>query len=377
MSTRAGMPRQAAIAINDMLDTCGQLQPGQHVLILQHVDGLYGGPNRIDEQTVAWLEAAVQQRGAHPTVLWIDEPARPHAWRVPPAVKAALEGTDVLINNSFDLPNEEILELRDLIGQRGIIMVRNFATTAPLLASAWAQTPHELVSRIRYQTALLFQEGQPWRLTHPNGTHLEGTIGAPRGSSRYAEWRGNSRPFPEWVHPPVTLIDTEGLLVFDRMLSWWSRYIGIPPFFSEPIRLTIEKGRITKFEGGDEAEALRRFLASLAERFGDAVYEVPALHSGIHPQAAVEPHQCPDPAKRRWVEHSHTSNIHFHLGNVQNRPGWPYMLHVTGDVRGATFQVGDTIVHDNGRLVTLDDPEVRAVAERYPDRPGLTPGPWR
>jgi tetrathionate reductase subunit B len=40
------------------------------------------------------------------------------------------------------------------------------------------------------------------------------------------------------------------------MLSWWSRYIGIPPFFENPIELTIEESRITAVEGGYEAPCI-------------------------------------------------------------------------------------------------------------------------
>jgi hypothetical protein len=70
--TLAPMPREVAITIDDMLTNCGQITPGQHVVILSHVDGLHGGPNLVDEQAVTWLQTAVQLRGAHPSVLWID-----------------------------------------------------------------------------------------------------------------------------------------------------------------------------------------------------------------------------------------------------------------------------------------------------------------
>jgi len=43
------------------------------------------------------------------------------------------------------------------------------------------------------------------------------------------------------------------------------RYIGIDPFFKEPIRLTIQEGRIKRFEGGNEAKLLQRFLAVIGE----------------------------------------------------------------------------------------------------------------
>jgi hypothetical protein len=349
-------------------------------LILAQIDGLYGGDNLVDDQAISWIQAAVQHRGANASVLWIDEPARPHAWRLPPVVKAALSRCDVLINHSFDLVHEEIVEFRDLISELGFIMVRNFATTAPLLCTAWAQTPHELVSEIRYQASVPFKVGVPWLLTDDNGTHLEGKIVQsvfslfPTYTTRRFEV-GGYRPWPEWVIPPIDTTEASGTVIFDRMLSWWSRYIGISPYFDEPIRLTVENCRITKIEGGREADALKRFLKEMVKRLGDSVYAFTAIHCGVHPQANVGPHQCPSLIYRRVIEHSHASNIHFHIGAPPPTQGYPYWLHCTGDIRTATWRVGDTLVHDRGRLTALDHPQVLAVAAKYPGRPGLGPEP--
>ena len=48
----------------------------------------------------------------------------------------------------------------------------------------------------------------------------------------------------------------------------------------------------------------------------------------------------------------------------------PYWVHITGDIRNATFKVGDALIHDRGYLTVLDHPSVRAVAAKYPGRPG-------
>ena len=130
-----------------------------------------------------------------------------------------------------------------------------------------------------------------------------------------------------------------------------------------------------EIKGGDEADALRRFLASMGERLGDGVYDFNCLHFGVHPQAAVAPHQCPNILYRRVIEHSHSSNIHVHIGAPPPTPGYPYWMHCTGDIRTATFRVGDTLVHDRGHLTALDHPAVLATAEKYPGRPGLEPEP--
>jgi len=383
MVTAQGMPKAAGVAIGDLLDHCARVESGQEVLILAHRDGLYGGDNLVDEACISWLQAAVQARGANASVLWIEEAARPHAWRVPPVVKAALTACDVLINHSFDIVFEEMVELKQFLWQNQILMVRNFATTAPLLCTAWAGTPHELVSEIRYQAAVPFQAGVNWELTDDNGTHLRGRIEPPYNPNHpwfktytiRREDGGAYRPWPEWVVPPIYLSGTSGILIFDRMLSWWSRYIGISPYFVEPIRLTIEEGRIKDIAGGNEAAALRQFLASMVARVGEGVYDFRCLHFGVHPQAAVGPHQCPNPLYQRLIEHAHTSNIHFHIGAPPATERYPYWMHCTGDIRQATFRVGDTLVHDRGHLTALDQPEVRAVAAKYPGRPGVEPTP--
>jgi hypothetical protein len=46
-------------------------------------------------------------------------------------------------------------------------------------------------------------------------------------------------------------------------------------------------------------------------------------------------------------------------------------MHCTGDIRSATFKIGDTLVQDKGRLTVLDSPIIRAIAAKYPGRPGV------
>lgn len=378
MTEHALIPRTASIAIGDMLDNCALLQPGQRVLIMAHIDGLHGGDNLVDEQVINWISAAVQERGAYPSILWVDEPFEPYVWKMPKIAKAALAGADILINNSFDITIEEVQELREGLMSSNCVMVRNFATTTPLMTSAYAQTPHELVCQIRYQVGAMFEEGAPYTLSDANGTHLEGRIGAPLTVMPWTQWRSETsyRPFPEWVHPPVNINDTSGELIFDRSLSWWTRYVGLPPFFSAPVRATVEGGIIKRFEGGAEAETLTSFFKWLSNRFGQDVMKLSACHSGVHPNA-VPPDQIVDQTYRRLIEHQYTSNIHFHLGDILGNPDWPAnMLHLTGDIRKPTWQVNGEMVHVDGNLTALEHPEVKAVAAKYPDRPGLPKDAW-
>ena len=381
MMEAMGIPGGAATAINDLLDNCSEIEPGDEVVLAAQIDGLYGGDNLVDPQAIAWIQGAIQSRGANPSILWIDEPPKLHAWRVPPVFMAALKTCVVFINHSYNLTVEELKTIQEAAIDYNTTLVRNYATTPGLLGSVWAQTPYELVSEIRYQACVPFESGgMPFQITDDRGTHIEGMV-APPSHPRFPTYmrRRNEgpgyRPFPEWVFPPINVKDTSGVVVFDRMLSWWSRYIGISPVFRDPICLTIEKNRITKIEGKDEADALRRFLKSMEPKLGDSVYDFPEIHSGVHPQAVVSPQQCDHPIIRRVVDHSDACNIHFHIGAPWPRPEYPYWLHITGDLRTATWRVGDQLIHDKGHLIALDHPKVKAIAEKYPDRPGLTPWP--
>ena len=176
MGHQLGIPKAALISIGDMLDNCAKIKPGQEVLILAYIDGLYGGDNLVDEQAISWIQSAVQARGANASILWIDEPAVVHEWRFPPVVKAAMAGCDVMICHSMNLVTEEIAEFRNYLEEKKVWMVRNMAPTSVLLCSDWAQTPYELVSEIRHQSAKPFTHLAPWVMTDDHGTHLEGLI---------------------------------------------------------------------------------------------------------------------------------------------------------------------------------------------------------
>jgi hypothetical protein len=381
MSAAPGIPKVASMAINDFLDNCVKVESGQEIVLLAHVDGLYGGDNVVDQDAMGWIQSGIAARGANPTIVWVDEPMKPHAWRVPPAAKAAIKASDLLILNSLDLEIEEIVEMKDLAFVDHIPHIRNFATTAPLLCTAWARTPYKLVSQIRHEAGAAFVPGQPLEMWDDAGTQLTATV-LPSDFPlfpTYDVWRhengGYYRPWPEWVFPPVNLTEVNGTCVFDCMLSYWSRFIGISPYFDARIKLTIEHSRIVDIEGGEEAKALKRFLEKMHEPLGDQVYRFDHLHGGVHPQASVSPYQCPNVLHRRMIEHAHSCNIHVHVGAPDWTPEYYYWVHCTGDLRTASLKVGDTLVWDKGYLTALDSPAVRAVAAEYPDRPGLEPEP--
>lgn len=387
MDDLPSVPAKAADTLKDMLDNCACIEPDQNVLILAANDGLRGGVNIVDETTVGWIADGVRQRGADARVMWVDMPERPaviwpdiarreNVWRIPADVKAAMKEADILISHVFDLSSEEHLkELPETLREYELPMVRNMATTAPLMMSDWARTPHHLIAEIRYRMGEFVVAGEPWELTHPNGTHLEGTVGpGPRTRPSYVYWRkvGYYRPFPDGIYPAVNPVGCEGIYVFDRMMPIWAHNIGVPPSFSAPVTLTVEDNHVINVEGGPEAQTISRFLAALAKTLGeDHAYEIRAPHGGVHPSAVITPEECPDEDYREFIASFHPSSVHMHLGQGGRDKDFPYNLHTACEIRGGTLTVGGRKVHDGNRVAVADDPRVREVAARTPDLPGV------
>jgi hypothetical protein len=387
MTDIAPIPPKAATTIDDMLDNCACIEAGQKVLILAAPDGLTGGTNIVDEETVAWVEAGVKARGADAQVMWVEMPERPaviwpniatrdNVWRIPPQVKAAMKEADILISHVFDLSSEEHLkDLSETLREYKLPMVRNMASTAPLLMSDWARTPHDLIAEIRYRMGEYIVAGEPWSLTHPNGSHLEGIVGpGPKTRPTYVYWRrdGYYRPFPDGIYPAVDPVDCAGIFIFDRMMPIWARNIGVPPKFDTPVTLTVEDNHVTKIEGGVEAETLRSFMEALAKQLGeDHAYEIRAPHGGVHPSALLTPADCPDEDYREFVASFHPSSVHMHLGQGGRNKDFPYNLHTACEIRGGTMTVGGHKVHDVERMAVVDNADVLAVDARTPDLPGV------
>jgi hypothetical protein len=380
MSQQLGIPLSAWNSLTQLVDHCAQIKPGQEVVILAHEDGVYGSDNWCDPQAVSWVKTAFASRGARVTVLWADEQAKEHAWRFPPVVKGAIAAADVFVNLSNDLVVEEVAEFRNFLPVCKTWYIRLFPVTANLLMTKWAQTPHELVCMVRHLSSNPFMKHlSKFKMTDPNGTELEGLTldpvqrpGIP--GMPYNSWRRDASPYipyPEWVHPPINCKDVNGVFFFDAMLPWWSHYIGIKSSWETPIRIDVKDSRMTKISGGIEATKLENYLASLESKVGNGIWKFDTFHFGIHPNATVNETECPNADYRRIVDHSHTSNIHWHIGSAPGNEKYNYYPHITGDVRNSTLTVEGKLVFDNGWQCVLDDPRLAEIAAKYPGLPGI------
>jgi hypothetical protein len=357
--------------IDDMLSNCGRVEAGQKVLIVAAYDGLAGGHNIVDRETVDLIFNGAQRLRADPAVLWLDMTLDNRNERVVPSIlKHAVAGSDIVVACAQDLSWEENVEFRDLLRTHKVPVIRNMTTTLGMLSSPWGQLPYELVAQIRFAIGSVMKVGEKFHITHPNGTDIAGEIALPLPGSSFSSFtqrRRNDlyRPFPEGVYVPMSTASVDGELVFDSMMPSAAYYMGVPFRFKDPVKVTIKDRYVRKVEGGAEANALEAFLDASSKEFGDEVYKASGFHGGVHPYASLSTETCPSPLYREFVEHHHISSVHFHMaGNVQ-RKDIGHRMQFTAEVRGTDFRVGNVEVLKRGKSCALEDPEVLKVASRY------------
>ena len=357
--------------VNDMLVNCGRVEAGQKVLIVAALDGLAGGHNIVDRETVELIFNGAQRLQAEPCVLWMDmTQAGAQKVGVPSILEHAIAGSDIVIALAQDLSWEENTDFRDILRANKVPVLRNMATTVAMLSSPWGQFPYELVAQIRFAIGSAMEEGAKFTIDHENGTSLEGMLAAPpKGSSfsSYTQRRTNDlyHPFPEGVYVPMATEGVKGELVFDSMMPSAAYYMGLPYRFSEEIKFTIEDRFVRRIEGGAEAKTLEAFLAAASQEFGEEVYDTRAFHGGVHPYASLSPVQCRNELYREFVEHHHIGSLHFHLASNVKRKDIGHRMQFTSEVRGTTFKVNGVDVLAAGESSALQDAGVLEVASRY------------
>lgn len=172
--------------------------------------------------------------------------------------------------------SEEIIEHK----KRMILMEE--LTPAMLSPDGPAGADYEAMDVVGRKIADIFTRGRDIRVTCPNGTNLTAGIAGRPGRSvtgfplEMFPGSGGGCAFPDGEAHVCPLEGTgEGTIVFDLT----AHTVGS---IKEPIRLTVEKGMVTRIEGGREAETWRKLL----ETHGDPnCYNCPAeIAIGLNPK---------------------------------------------------------------------------------------------
>jgi 2,5-dihydroxypyridine 5,6-dioxygenase len=329
------------------------VQEGESVLLWTN-----GSPD-VDALVVEALAEATEDIGAHATVLR-DRAPEFRLGEAPGRVAAeAIKGAHVVIHvfehsNAASIDNVHMLRYMFEYGTRFTAVIAN---TRSLMTSAWARYPMDLYWEL-FRRSTAYVNGSPFHLIDANGTDLTGTFkrwtpssgpsGRPAGVTRDGSWTF----FPSGnvpLHPESPL---NGRVVFDSMEGFGT--------LEHPIALTIDDHWVVDVEGSGAGAA---WLRQMLERYENARY-VCELTWGIHPKADLAlglMSRAPDS-----ILYRHPGVWHVGLG-MWPGSGVPSVFHWDGGGRRATLTIGDSLVIDAGRLMVLEDPELRRLASQYGD----------
>ena len=335
------------------------IEKGQTVLLWLDRTG------QVDPLVVQAIALACEEAGAKTHILSSHGNENRLGESISPLVFEAMESADVLITaqaleNAAIVDNLHFARFLIRTGKRCVSLI---CPTPALLTSSWATFPPELLWALFRKTSVRARSGKDdvFHLTAPNGTDLRGRLLFAWGFKEDQPPRGwmffPSGDMAEHPESPVN-----GTVVFDQME-------GFAGDLREPVRLTVEDHWVTRVEGGEEA----KWLENLMDRFEKGRY-LCEVAIGVHPKAPVSEGlqvRAPDTILFR-----RSGTYHAAVGNWAWIPEHDSLLHWDGGCLDPTFTVGGETLIDNGRLLILDDPEIRELASKFGDPDELLTEVW-
>jgi leucyl aminopeptidase (aminopeptidase T) len=197
---------------------------------------------------------------------------------------------------------------------------------------SWDLTKADIIDATdRAKAAIAALEGRKWcRVTSPAGTDVRVSIeGRPALEVTPIKQRGQMMgPVPLWAEVAFAAVEdrTEGTIVVDGIMLG----IGLPGQTPNPITWTLEKGHVTKIEGGDEAERLMKVIHGVdgATCIGEFAF------------GTSEKSPTGSPSEKGLL-----GTVHFALGDNHNAyPGGQNVsvLHLDGNCLNASLMIEDT-----------------------------------
>ena len=331
------------------------VQKGDNVLILTDNNDF------ADPLVVQALAVASKEAGADVVCATARE-FEPRFEDPPEIIARALLAADVLFHISHHEATLHCKAGRIAMMEYGTKLCPVLANSADIMCSEWARFPLEVYWAIAGKVYDKCLHGNSIRIVSPNGTDISSGMGQLMGfpvdmsgrPSAMGKGDGDFSMFPLGCFGVYPENPANGLVVCDALL-------GVKGLLKEPVRLTIENHWLTKIEGGEEAKWFRSLIDEKKRQgINGADYFVEIMW-GLNPKASIE----------RGLEYLHlregeltrrAGTIHFGVGISAKGFHWDGVL-----VRPFSMYVDGEPIIENGRLLALDDPDVRTLAKEFGD----------
>jgi len=320
---------ELGLAAHKLVTEIRPVLPGQQVLI--------SGDTGSDARVIQAVARAVYAVGGIPTVIW--HPMQSGTMQEPPApVMKAVTGSNIW----FDFAVAYLLYSPAYFAalECGSIYVALTGMDVDMLVRTIGRPKHKPLMEMANYLYIHSQKTNVIRVTNPAGTDFcvkvdmdfDDPPWIPDKPGGYSQMP----PGQSWFN--VVRESTEGVLVFDGVI-WPPKELGI---LREPVRLTFEKGFITKIDGGREARIFARWLES--------------FH---HPNVYLLDHACygfnPGVQKLsgRILEDERVFGcMQFGIGATPKKYGSP--AHTDGVVLDASVWWDDIQIEEAGRYIHPD-----------------------
>jgi leucyl aminopeptidase (aminopeptidase T) len=295
-----------------------------------------------DWRVVEATAQAAYAAGAVPTVVWYE--SRPDAVMEPPRpVAGAIREADVWIEFAVAyLLHTEAYKRALEHGARYICLT---GMDVEMMVRTIAQVDYPKMIELSHALGRLVGQAERIRVTSPAGTNLVARMGGRkiRYSGKLADTPGEPIMLGgqvSWCPLEETI---EGTIVFDGAV-WPPKELGL---LHSPIKLTLEKGRVTLVEGGHEARTLERWFEGIGN---PNIYRLAHYSLGFNPGVM----RCTG----RIVEDERVFGcIEFGIGSQGKQIGglvWDSGGHTDGIVLNPGIYLDDQALEEEGHYAHPD-----------------------
>ena len=264
-------------------------------------------------------------------------PRSHHAEEPPPEIGVAMASVDVaLLVTTMSLSHTHA---RMRATEKGVRIASMPGITEDMLTVGAMTADYEKVSKLSWKLTRLLETTNLVEIYTEKGTDvclsLESRKPAiPPDDGLYRErGRWGNLPAGEAFIAPVEE-SVEGVVVIDGSMS----PLGL---LSEPIKLTIQGGKVINIEGGMEAEELSQFLEQLADPYA---YWIGELGIGTNEKARLTGNVLEDEKALRTVHIALGMNVDMG-GKIESK------THNDGIIRNPTVRFDGKLVMDKGVLM--------------------------
>lgn len=303
-------------------------KPGDSVLIVT---------DSLADQNV-WMAICTAGRlhGCEVTVAMMADPRESHRASPPKPVIEAIKTADLTISaTSKELHTGGYYRLATDNNRKFLIMEE---VTSEILLGPAVKADYHMMNEVGPILKSIMDKGRHWHITSETGTdfHCDTIVNTGRSMAAKCDPSNNGwgialADFPggEFGADPVRG-SGNGIIAWDTSVHYPHGLLR------EPIKLTIQDGKVIKIDGGKEAQQLVDYMREHGTGRNDEFDN--ELSIGFNPRSPIN--------GTLRTDKKHYGKIHTAIGNIASGD-----LHIDGVTKSPTISVDDSVIVKNGRLL--------------------------